>query len=105
MGTRNSNITPPMRFRIEELRLVFRKSTEVIKFSDISYFYGQMGAGKSSIARLIFYCLGGELDFSPALQSEFVSAFLDITINETPLTVERAREADQVHASWTRSNE
>lgn len=91
----------PMKFHINNLTLVFRKSTEIIPFSNISYFYGQMGAGKSSIARLVCYCLGSGLDFSPALQSEFVSAILEISINSTTLTIERARESEQVHASWT----
>jgi hypothetical protein len=59
-----------------------------------------MGAGKSSIARLVYYCLGGDLDFSPAMQSEFVSASLSISVNEIPVTIERARESDQVLASW-----
>jgi len=72
-----------MRFHFRKLDLVFKKSKETILFGDIAYFYGQMGAGKSSIARLIDYCLGGDLEYSPALQSEFVSATLYLTINDT----------------------
>lgn len=95
----------PMNFNIDKLTLVFKKSTEVIPFSKISYFYGQMGAGKSSIARLIHYCLGGNLDFSPALQSEFVSAEISVSINDFQLTIDRARESDNVHVKWTEKNE
>jgi hypothetical protein len=59
-----------------------------------------MGAGKSSIAKLIDYCLGGDLDFSPALQNEFVSAKLYLSINETPLEIERVRDSDKIIAAF-----
>jgi len=89
-----------MNIRFEKLVLVFNRSTEEIEFSDITYFYGQMGAGKSSIARLIDYCLGDDLDFSPALQSEFVSSTLHLLVNSIPLVLERPRGSNQIHASW-----
>ncbi|HRE62279.1 MAG TPA: hypothetical protein PKU77_00735 [Ferruginibacter sp.] len=98
-------MTQPMNFNISALTLVFKKSTEVIPLTKISYFYGQMGAGKSSIARLIYYCLGGDLDFSPALQSEFVSAEISLSINKFNIVIDRARESDQVHVKWSENDE
>ena len=50
-----------MKIRLAELHVSFKKSKESIKFADFSYFYGQMGAGKSTIARLVDFCLGGDL--------------------------------------------
>jgi uncharacterized Zn finger protein (UPF0148 family) len=89
-----------MKFRLRELKLEFRKSTEVIPFVSFNYFHGQMGAGKSSIARLIDFCLGGKLDLSPALQSEFISAALLAEINETQLSIERERGSNQCRVQW-----
>ena len=50
-----------MKVRLTELHLSFKKEKELIRFADFSYFHGQMGAGKSTIARLVDFCLGGNL--------------------------------------------
>jgi len=90
-----------MKFRLNELHLTCKKAVAPIVFDDISYFYGELGAGKSTIARLIDYCLGSsELVMTPALQSEFVSVSLLMTVGDTPLRVERERESQQALASW-----
>src|SRR5215470_11615173 len=60
----------------------------------------QMGAGKTSIARLIDYCLGGDIELSPALQGEFVSARLSLSLANGDLTIERPRDSDRVICSW-----
>lgn len=90
-----------MHLRLAKLTLVFASATEVLPFEDVTYFYGQMGAGKSSIARLIDYCFGGKLDLSPALQSEFATASLELFVNEKPLTLERQRDSEYILCSWT----
>lgn len=94
-----------MKFRILSLNLVFKKGSDVIKFDDITYFYGQMGAGKTSIARLIDYCLGGNFDLSPTLQSEFVSAKLNLVVSGNTVSLERVRESDQIVAFWIKDDE
>lgn len=93
-----------MRIILQQLLLQFKQASEEIKFTDFSYFYGRMGAGKTSIAKLIDYCLGGDLDFSPALQLEFVSAKLYLNVNDAELTLERVRESNQIVASWKRKD-
>lgn len=93
-----------MRIELQQIELQFKQANEQIKFTDFSYFYGRMGAGKTSIAKLIDYCLGGDLDFSPALQLEFVSAKLFLVINDTLLTLERVRESNQIVASWNKND-
>ncbi|UOR00182.1 AAA family ATPase (plasmid) [Hymenobacter sp. 5317J-9] len=90
----------PMHIRLAKLTLVFTAATEELPFEDVTYFYGQMGAGKSSIARLIDYCLGGKFDLSPALQSEFTTATLSLFVNEKPLALERQRDSEYVVCSW-----
>ena len=42
-----------MKFRLNYLTLSLRRAEVKIDFADVSYFRGQMGAGKSSIAKLV----------------------------------------------------
>ncbi len=90
-----------MKVRLQKLELTCKRSVEVLPFTDITYFYGEMGAGKSTIARLIDYCLGSsQLVLTPALQSEFVSAALELDVGEKSLRIERERESAQAVARW-----
>jgi hypothetical protein len=87
-----------LEFHLTSLVLAFKKETVTIPFGEVSYFWGQMGAGKTSIARLIDYCLGGSIELSPALQNEFVSATLKLKLKKGDLELERARETNTVIA-------
>ena len=89
-----------MKFNLVSLKLSLRRADEQIEFSKLSYFWGQMGAGKSSIARLVDYCLGGTIQLSPALQAEFVSATLTLKLERAAVSIERARDAADVFVSW-----
>lgn len=90
-----------MRLRLEQLELTCKKSVERIHFTEFNYFYGEMGAGKSTIARLVDYCLGSkQLVMTPALQSEFVSVALELQIGETALRLDRERESGQLVVTW-----
>ena len=95
----------PMKIRLIALVIMFKKGRETIDFVDFNYFYGQMGAGKSTIARLIDYCLGGDLVWTPALQSEFVSASLLLKVGEVALTVNRDANVNQIRAQWMNDEE
>lgn len=90
-----------MKIYLNKLVLRLKQSEEVIGFSDTSYFYGKMGAGKTSIARLIDYCFGGDFEYSPALQQEFVSVTLVLSVNDNKLTLLRPRDASSVIASYS----
>jgi hypothetical protein len=94
-----------MIFRLYRLILTFTQSTEILKFTDFNYYYGRMGAGKSSIARLIDFCLGGGLELTPALQSEFVSATLFLSIGQTNLQIVRDIGANQVRVLVNSENQ
>ncbi|VTO17781.1 hypothetical protein [Brevundimonas vancanneytii] len=94
-----------MKFVLKSLVLDLRQGQETLTFADVSYFWGQMGAGKSSIAKLIDYCLGGKIQLSPALQAEFVGATLTVELERSVLSIERQRDANNVFASWTVGDE
>jgi hypothetical protein len=89
-----------MKFTLKSLSVSLKGGDEDIGFEGFSYFYGQMGAGKTTIAKLIDYCLGGDLDLSPALQSEFVGATLAVELAKVTVTIERPRDAGRAIARW-----
>lgn len=94
-----------MNFSIRQLILNCKKERDVLPFTQFNYYYGQMGAGKSTIARLIDFCLGGKLEYTPALQQEFVAATLDVVINGQTLLLTRHSEENKIHAQWTENEQ
>lgn len=94
-----------MNFRIHTLTVHCKRSREIIPFAGFSYFHGSMGAGKSTIARLIDFCLGGGLEYTPALQSEFVAATLDLSIANKRVQLTRNGHENQIRAQWSENNE
>lgn len=94
-----------MKIKIISLDLRFNAGNDSIIFDEVNYFYGKMGAGKTSIALLIDYCLGGDIKLSPAMQNEFVAAKLNISVGDNRLSLERFRSSDQIVASWTSEKE
>lgn len=94
-----------MKVKLQALRLHFRRSVETIEFGQISFFWGKIGAGKSSIARLIDYCLGADIQLTPALQLEFNSADLSVDVEGRRLTIYRERESSNVIAAWAEGDQ
>jgi hypothetical protein len=93
-----------MNIRLTHLAVRTRQTTEEIHFSDtVTFLYGPVGTGKSTVARLVDYCLGGELERTPAIQQEFISAVLGAKLGEYECTFERGAEDTQaVRVTWTR---
>ncbi|MGD0451192.1 MAG: hypothetical protein ABSA79_09095 [Candidatus Bathyarchaeia archaeon] len=92
-----------MNIRFETLALTCKQSKEVIDFSSrLSLFYGKMSSGKSTIARLIDYCLGGDLQRTTAIDKELISVQLVATIEQYSVILERPSSgSDQVQVTWT----
>jgi hypothetical protein len=88
--------------KLRVLTLQCRQSRELIKFSPhVSCFHGQISAGKSSIARLIDYCFGGDLERTPAITSELVSVQLSAMIGKYEVIFEReAKGGASVQVTW-----
>jgi rubrerythrin len=94
-----------MKIKLKFLELHFRKSTERIEFDDVNFFWGKIGAGKSSIARLIDFCLGADIHLTPALQLEFIQAALFLEVEDNPLAIYRERDASKVVVVWKENDE
>jgi hypothetical protein len=92
-----------MRIRLNTLQLQFRKQTELIDLTaQITFFHGPISSGKSSIARLIDYCLGGNLHATLALTQELVAATLDLSVGGYRVLLEReGLESSAVRATWS----
>jgi rubrerythrin len=91
-----------MTIRLLELRLVCRKGDEAIRFSpQISFFHGELSTGKSTIARLVDYCLGGKLMETPAIRDELVSVRLRAKVGSYQVLFERGvKDAGRLTATW-----
>ena len=90
-----------MKIKFRELTLRTKQADYEIPFSDsISYFYGKIGAGKSTIPRLIDFCLGGDLKETPAMQQEFVSVSLELNIGKHSVKLDRSKGETSVIAAW-----
>lgn len=96
-----------MKLLMESLVLLCRQSEERVHFGPrLSFFHGEMSTGKSTIAELIDYCLGGSLQKTPAIQSELVGVQLQAAVGETSLLVERnPNTVTSVEVSWERDDE
>ena len=65
-----------------------------------------MSTGKTSIAELIDYCLGGPLQKTPAIQSELVGVQLRTTAGDTAILIERnPTTTTSVEVTWERRQE
>ena len=94
-----------MNIKFKTLTLQCKKSREIIEFSpQISFFHGEISSGKSSIARLVDFCIGGELEHTPAIQTELVSVELSAIIGNNEVLFEREPSSNKIQVSW-KSNE
>src|ERR1044072_7961155 len=92
-----------MKIQLKHLVLRAKRDTVQINFSEVvTFLHGPVSTGKSTVARLVDYCLGGELERSPAIQSEFVAEELSLTLGEFNCTLERASEDTQyIRVTWS----
>lgn len=91
-----------MNIHIRNLAIRTRRTTEQINFSEVvTFLHGPVSTGKSTVTRLIDYCLGGDLERTPAIQREFISAELSLVIGNYDCKLERAVDDTQsVRVTW-----
>src|ERR1043166_4123827 len=91
-----------MNVRIHRLRIIAKQSTEDVDLSsNVTFIHGPVSSGKSTTARLVDYCLGGGLERTPALRSEFLGAQLSVTLGQFEVELDRnAEEGSPVRVTW-----
>jgi hypothetical protein len=87
-------------FFIRSLTVDCLAEREVVPFGPFSYFHGPIGAGKTTIAKLIDFCLGGRFAPTPVLQPIFSGAAVELVIAGRELILERKRDSNQLRAMW-----
>lgn len=92
-----------MKIKLKALNVQFQRSLERLDLtSQITFFHGQISTGKSTVARLVDYCLGGQLHSTPALNQELVSVQLNLQVDQHDVLLEReGLKASNVRASWS----
>ena len=85
-----------MKFKLTNLHLETRKAGIDVPLSDFNYFWGPISAGKSTIARLILFCLGRSIKETPALKNEFVSAKLSFEVGNYTVISERKKNSSSL---------
>lgn len=96
-----------MNIRLTRLLVRTRRTAEEIQFSEsVTFLYGPVGTGKSTVARLVDYCFGGELERTPAIQREFIAVVLGAQLGAYDCTFERGAEDTQaVRVTWSRGED
>lgn len=93
-----------MRVALRKLEVVTKQTVETVLFTAVTFLHGPVGSGKSTVARLIDFCFGGDLIETPALQSEFVAARLFATIGDSEVVFERDRlSSSAARVTWRSS--
>lgn len=92
-----------MRILLRHLVIRTRRTTERIDFADVvTFLHGPVSTGKSTVARLVDYCVGGDLERTPAIQQEFVAAELGLTLGDYECALERAADdSNSVRVTWS----
>lgn len=92
-----------MNIRLKRLTVRTRQLTENLNFAkNVTFLYGPVGTGKSTVARCIDYCFGGDLERTPAIQQELVAVILEAQLGEFDCVLERGAEDTQsVRVSWS----
>lgn len=96
-----------MRVQLQSIKIFTRRTTERIDFSEgVTFLHGPVSTGKSTVARLIDYCFGGDLERTPAIQQEFVAVELSIVLGNYNCTLERAAtDTQSVRVTWSGPND
>jgi hypothetical protein len=92
-----------MDIRLRHLEVVTTSTKEQFSFEPLAVFlHGPIGAGKSSVARLIDYCFGGRIERTVAIQRHFIAVRLRLHIRGFTVEIERgAEDAGSVRVTWS----
>jgi hypothetical protein len=96
-----------MNIVLHQLLVRAKHSTEHVDFGEkVTFIYGPVSTGKSTIARLVDFCFGGTLERTPAIQQELLSVDLTVLLGIHECIIERgALESQSVRVTWTAPGE
>lgn len=96
-----------MNIRLRHLEVVTTSTKEQFSLEPTAVFlHGPIGAGKSTVARLIDYCFGGDMDRTVALQEHFVAVRLRLQVRGFTVEIERgADDNGSVRVTWSSDTE
>lgn len=90
-----------MKLHLDTLKLICRQSEEILTFArDITFIHGTLSLGKSTVVRLIDFCMGGNLELTTAVQREFLSAALTLKVRDLEVLIERSKGEGFLRVSW-----
>lgn len=91
-----------MKLHLLSLKLICRHSEELVEFAqNVTFVHGTLSLGKSTVARLIDFCLGGDLELTTAIQRELVGVQLSLIIGKHDVLIERNRGENLLRVAWT----
>lgn len=91
----------PMRIKLLVLTLNCKGGNIPVSLDQhISFFHGKISSGKSTIARLIDYCFGGDLSRTRAIDDELNSVQLSMIIGDNETVFEREVGSNQIRVTW-----
>jgi hypothetical protein len=94
-----------MKIQLHALKLYCRKSEEIVRFGrNITFVHGTLSLGKSTIARLVDFCLGGTLELTTAVQRELLAVQLTLAVGEHEVLIERAKGEGMARVSWSEAD-
>lgn len=88
---------------LEQLTLHCREGDERVVFDPtLSFFHGEMSAGKSTIVQMVNFCMGGRPVKTPAVSSEVVGAQLLLNLGDSEVLLERSMHSpSRVDVTWS----
>lgn len=91
-----------MQIQFHTLSLNCKKGKEILDLNyQVLFYHGEISSGKSSIARLISFCLGGDLERTTAIKQEVISVNLELSIGINKVLFERDIQNDSfINATW-----
>ncbi|MFN3833133.1 MAG: AAA family ATPase [Allorhizobium sp.] len=90
-----------MKIKVHYLKLLCRLSEEVVSFGDdITFIHGTLSLGKSTVARLIDFCFGADLEMTTAIQRELLGVQLTISVGKHEVLIERNKGEGHLRVSW-----
>jgi len=93
-----------MKIKLEKLNIETRREPVTIQFDKFNYFWGPIGTGKSTIARLILYCFGRDMKETPALHKEFISVSLSLQVEDYSVLIERKKEENSLTVTFRKQD-